>query len=624
MGGASSVEEDPRTFLELNWVRYATGHKQKGLDEWYELESGFFATVLDAVRRGASARDVRGKLDAFVERASPIVVGRAIKRAFDPIGQSLEAQVVPSESVVTEAASQVPKEILNIVASQSRNQVRNFLSDAEEHNEMTFQDFRDVWDVLSDEDKTTLFDDLDQSVSGGHSFFREKTSYRAFMSEFSRGEPAYLTLWMSRVVDAVRIVFQTTTRMQEAIARLGKARVAASLPVRNPDLSAPHLKLRKSLAIAGDQVVWSAVDTRTGKFWVIKWAEDITREEENWLRLGREGGAIPDLLLGYHFFGLHVLVVERLFTLSQDDDEYRVMVQVIGEQLRYLHKFAVHSDIKPDNILKRVYEDDTRPPDYFLIDFDLSTDRRGRPDGFPRGLFTPLWASQQQTPSPIITWYHDVLETLFSGNALGLLRQYNLGVGAYGPNRFTGLYPAAGVVNRGKASPEDEAWLKSDAYSDPITFLRYGSADKNNRRRFQYIETQAKSVDLPFPWGAFGIRQANLVLTKLPHAHPAPGTSDDAVYDALVAAIESTRTFTGADRAGWEPGTRQEGDDEFVGGCWSCGRARHKVSKNKMFRESGGKRTFCGKTCQQHFHEAIPLREAHRQSGEGKGAAEVL
>lgn len=624
MGGASSIEEDPRTFVELNWVRYATGLKQKDLDEWYELESGFFATILDAVRRGVSASDVSGKLGAFFDRASRAVVGKAANRAFKPIRQSLEARIVPSASVFAEAASQVPKEILGIVATQARNQVGAFLSDAEEHNEMTFQDFRDVWEVFSDSDKTALLDDLDQRVSGGHSFFQEKTSYRAFMAEFGRGEPAYLSLWMKNVVDAVREVFLSTTRMQEVIERLGKKRVAEILPVRNSNPEAPRLKLRKSLAIAGDQVVWSAVDTRTGKFWVVKWAEDVVREEENWLRLGREGGAIPELSLGYHFFGMHLLVVERLFPLSSDDDEYRIMAQVIGGQLRYLHKFAVHSDIKPDNILKRVYEDDDRPPDYFLIDFDLTTQRRGRPDGFSRTLFTPLWASQQQTPSPVITWFHDVLETLFTGNGLGLLRQYDLGVGAYGPDKLTGIYPAAGVVKRGKANLRDEEWLKSDAYSDPITFLRYGGADRNDRRRFQYVETQAKAVNLPPPWGAFGIQQAYLVLTSLPQAHPAPGTSDDAVYDALVEAIESVRTFRREDRAGWQPGTRKEGTDEFVGGCWACGRAQHKVLKHKLFRESGGRRSFCGKTCQRHFHEAIHLREAHRRSGPEKDGADVL
>lgn len=107
--------------------------------------------------------------------------------------------------------------------------------------------------------------------------------------------------------------------------------------------------------------------------------------------------------------------MEELDPLDAKDDPYQVGIAILI-QLQYLHQFAVHSGIKPDNIMKR-YRSST-DLSYFLIDFGgTTTERLGY--GYRRWLHSPEWTSQNRhVKNQITTPKNDFLELGFTMKSL--------------------------------------------------------------------------------------------------------------------------------------------------------------------------------------------------------------
>ena len=102
---------------------------------------------------------------------------------------------------------------------------------------------------------------------------------------------------------------------------------------------------------------------------IVKWYQspkrNITYESNAYKKLEELGCPLPWFSACYRVWDSPVLVMEKLINLAPNDDEYMMGIHVIN-QLRFLHTFCVHCDIKPQNIMKRETDDGI---EYLLIDF---------------------------------------------------------------------------------------------------------------------------------------------------------------------------------------------------------------------------------------------------------------
>jgi serine/threonine protein kinase len=116
----------------------------------------------------------------------------------------------------------------------------------------------------------------------------------------------------------------------------------------------------------------------------------------------------------FKFWENPVIVMERLYPITKYDDEYKLGISVIS-QLKYLHKFAIHCDIKPQNVMKRINGTTCH---YLLIDYGgATTDKLGH--GYRRWLWSPKWTSQPSHKSnQIVTEKNDFLELGFTMKAI--------------------------------------------------------------------------------------------------------------------------------------------------------------------------------------------------------------
>lgn len=155
-----------------------------------------------------------------------------------------------------------------------------------------------------------------------------------------------------------------------------------------------------------------------GENLVMKWYESGSRttayENGVYSRLKSIGCPLPYFSTSYEFWGHPVLVMERLEKLGKAEDPYKLGVEVLG-QLRFLHSFGVHCDIKPDNIMKRVKDGRT---EYFLIDYG-GVSQEKLEYGYKRWIWTSKWTSQApHTRKQVVTPRHDLKELGFTVNFL--------------------------------------------------------------------------------------------------------------------------------------------------------------------------------------------------------------
>lgn len=189
----------------------------------------------------------------------------------------------------------------------------------------------------------------------------------------------------------------------------------------------PKLQLIKSLGIDSDQNVYLARDNKNTE-WVVKWEQFNDRrfkQIDNYKKLESMGAQVPIVIDDYTLLGQSVLVIERLEKLDGNDNISDVAKQLLTTQLKYIHKFGVYNDLKPDNIMKKRLLDNSKR--YFIIDMDISTKRI--PNNFKmyaRNISTPYYCSQMIISSECnsTSYRADLFELSFVLNELFLQRHY--------------------------------------------------------------------------------------------------------------------------------------------------------------------------------------------------------
>ena len=151
---------------------------------------------------------------------------------------------------------------------------------------------------------------------------------------------------------------------------------------------------------------------------VVKWYQSSKRdcryELGMYQRLAETKCELPWFSDKFKFWDHPVIVMERLYPLAKYDDEYKMGVSIL-QQLKHLHTFGVHCDIKPGNIMRRI---SGTAVTYLLIDYGgVTTEKMGH--GFHRWLWSPKWTSQpDRKKDSITTAKNDFLELTFTMKAV--------------------------------------------------------------------------------------------------------------------------------------------------------------------------------------------------------------
>ena len=146
---------------------------------------------------------------------------------------------------------------------------------------------------------------------------------------------------------------------------------------------------------------------------------NITYEINIYNRIKEMGCKVPWFSSCYYVWNCPVLVMEKLSSLSKSDDEYRVGYEVL-KQLWRLHTFAIHSDIKPQNIMKRKTGSKCQ---YLLIDYG-GVAMEPLEHGYRRWVWSRKWTSQIAHESKqIVTAKNDFLELGYTMRALQVWRK---------------------------------------------------------------------------------------------------------------------------------------------------------------------------------------------------------
>lgn len=104
------------------------------------------------------------------------------------------------------------------------------------------------------------------------------------------------------------------------------------------------------------------------------------------------GDPSPSLGVNCYFWDIPVLVMRPMECLNELDNEIDVGVQIL-QQLPFIHRVNVHSDIKPKNIMKF---EENKQFIYKLIDFGgFSKERLGDHKGYNRRTYTKDWTKQR-------------------------------------------------------------------------------------------------------------------------------------------------------------------------------------------------------------------------------------
>lgn len=167
--------------------------------------------------------------------------------------------------------------------------------------------------------------------------------------------------------------------------------------------------LDRPLGIGPDQRVFMTV-SETGTRAVVKWDGDTEKAILNWERVTRAGVPMIEWSSAFRIVPSQSLLFFELMTpLGPTDNPFAVLRDVL-RQLEAVHRAGFcHSDIKPDNIMRRA------DGSYALIDFDgiswRPVDRV--PASLYRNTFSVIWTSQL-TASKLTSYRYD-LEELYYG-----------------------------------------------------------------------------------------------------------------------------------------------------------------------------------------------------------------
>lgn len=138
----------------------------------------------------------------------------------------------------------------------------------------------------------------------------------------------------------------------------------------------------------------------------------IEDEIDHYQKLDKMGCSLPWYSADFFYWNTRVLVLEKLEPLGPYEDEYQVGRQIL-RQLRYLHRYGCHSDIKPPNIMKRKRKGGKGRYDYFLIDYG-GVATVPLKEGYKRWIWTEKWSSQEpHVKNQVITPTQDFIELAY-------------------------------------------------------------------------------------------------------------------------------------------------------------------------------------------------------------------
>jgi hypothetical protein len=154
----------------------------------------------------------------------------------------------------------------------------------------------------------------------------------------------------------------------------------------------------------------------------------INYEMNCYKKLRDTGADVPWMTSSYMLLGEPVLIVERLNILDETDKPEQVGIDVL-KQLRYLHTFGVHSDLKPGNIMcrRRDYECYVDNPEtclkYLIIDHGgTAIDKLEH--GYRRFTWNPKFTSQEKgARNQVTTPVNDFLELGYTMNFLSQINK---------------------------------------------------------------------------------------------------------------------------------------------------------------------------------------------------------
>lgn len=140
--------------------------------------------------------------------------------------------------------------------------------------------------------------------------------------------------------------------------------------------------------------------------------KDTTYEIGVYKKLKKMGCPLPWFSSKFMFMGANVLVMEKLEKLNSNDNIYSIGKAVV-DQLSFLHRFGIHNDIKPGNIMKKKVNGSY---EYFLIDFGgISTEKFKH--GYRRWIWTAAWTCQPKgRHDQVSTPKHDFIELAYTLN----------------------------------------------------------------------------------------------------------------------------------------------------------------------------------------------------------------
>lgn len=152
--------------------------------------------------------------------------------------------------------------------------------------------------------------------------------------------------------------------------------------------------------------------------WVIKWnttpenGEKITLEEmDKWRLIESTGANIPKLLSGFMILDFSVVVMERLYPLESQDYNQK-LVMSITSFIEKLIPIGVNNNLKPSNIMKRIYPLDSsksKEITYLVSDIGSMT-IEPLLYGYRRFTWSPFWSSQVKDSDTVTTVKNDLLE----------------------------------------------------------------------------------------------------------------------------------------------------------------------------------------------------------------------
>jgi len=170
------------------------------------------------------------------------------------------------------------------------------------------------------------------------------------------------------------------------------------------------IKLTKFIKSSDDVKLCSGVlvNVNVNANVVVKYTNNnnIDNEIEYYVTLRELGCPLPWFSENFMYWRDRVLVIEKLDKITQYDDEYAIGIDVL-KQLKFIHKFGCHSDIKPSNIMKKKEGKKTR---YYLIDFGGMAVKKYE-NGYKRWTWTKNWSIQEpHAKNQVITYKEDLLE----------------------------------------------------------------------------------------------------------------------------------------------------------------------------------------------------------------------